>query len=217
MYNAVFQSLTLANGKSDEVDSSTLSTKDKAAYETLTSEQFFDDAYEFCSGTCYVIAVNFYDPYDKYINPYFLSVNKGSCADSFSTVTGDDAWKNLINNPPTPLIESYYVCSMGEKDALISAVGVTMGNLGAIQLPLILFVVILGYIVRFKMIENQNFIYPYDTVTRNKVLNEMAVYYLRVRDGTMPPRPEDDVFIKRMADGCTTAIEVENKYAESKA
>jgi len=202
VFNAVFQSLALANGKAGKVNSSSLSARDRTAFETLTSSKFTDSAYKFCSGTCYIIAINFYDPYDKYINPYFLSVDEGSCTDTFSTRKG--AWSTWKSNPAEPLVESYFMCTMSEKDAWVNAVGVTMGNLGAVSLPLVFVVMLVGYLARLRTVEQSKFIYPYDATTRSKVMNEVAVYYLRVRDGTLVGRTEDQDLINRMVASCTT-------------
>lgn len=210
VYNAVFQSLTLANGKATKVDNHTLSARDYIAFKALTSKAYTDAAYDFCGGSCYMIVLNYLDPYDTYINPYFLSVNGGSCSDTFSTSTGTAAWLNFQKTPPTSLIESYYKCTLSTRDAIITAVGVSMGNLSAVSVPLIVVVILIGYLFQFKMLQHPRFIYPYDANTRHKVLDELAVHYLKVRDGLVESRALDTELIQLLAHGTNTTPLIHN-------
>lgn len=202
VYDAVFQALTLSNGKDAKVNTSSLSTRDQTAYKVLKSSTFTAKSYDFCSGVCYIIAVNFYDPYDQYINPHFLEVDAGSCKDSFSAP--DAAWDKWRSTAFETLVETFYVCTAFESDAWINAVGITVGNLGAITPIIILLVIILGYIVQFERIESSRFTYPYDTTTRTKLLDELASYYLKLRDGTLVAHKEEEVLLNRMIQTCTT-------------
>ena len=65
---------------------------------------------------------------NKFITEALYKLKNGACADSFSTPYFD----RMIETPWASLEENYYKCFMSNNDALINAVGVSLGNAGVI-------------------------------------------------------------------------------------
>eukprot|EP01041_Mallomonas_annulata_P007968 gene7968-16311_t len=176
---AAFSALTMGNGKVSGLGQNNMPPSDYLALKTLAnstksflSKSVLKDAK--------ILAVNFYEPFAVTVNENFLSLDGGSCSDTFSM--SDESWSLIADssNPPSSLVETYYKCLPGEQQALISAYGITMGVLSSLLLPIAILIIALAKIIKIKRTTEIPILY--DDITRNKVLQEYATYLLLVRD-----------------------------------
>ena len=79
-------------------------------------------SYAFCNttnyGSCSILAFNSYGDtiFDQSLTPYLFSVPDGSCKTSSipQFILSEEAFDKIINDPPTPVVESYYKCKLSE-------------------------------------------------------------------------------------------------------
>jgi hypothetical protein len=90
-----------------------------SSYAASTFGGYSDDpewrklAYSFCDTslvpnlTCSLLLFNTYDDISTITTDYYYPVNKGACNNSFTI----GEWEHLETEPPTELIQDYYVCT----------------------------------------------------------------------------------------------------------
>ena len=87
-------------------------------------EQKFEKAFAFCDGKCSIYRNTLYGV-DHSVNANYYQL-KESCNDSF--LMQDNAWDAMRSNAPRSLIEDYYTCKQTPTQAMLSSVGVSVGN-----------------------------------------------------------------------------------------
>jgi len=176
-----YAGITFGNGKIDALNTSALSVQDLIALRDITNKTRHKDAYYFCNDECSVLVVNYNDPYSNTINNAFLTLENGSCTNSF--FMSDNVWSYFIdaNNAPVSLIEVYYKCIPYWSNAILSAFGETGGLTGV--LIILISVIITSSAIIFGVKQTKYIPEYYDNITKEKVLEELANYLLFVRDG----------------------------------
>ena len=81
----------------------------------LLNDDWRKSSYDFCrlnDGTaCSLFVVNSYGDqvFDKSLTEYIYLINDGSCSEQF--VISESAFTELVDFPPTPVVENYYQCT----------------------------------------------------------------------------------------------------------
>ena len=131
VYNAVFSSLVTDELKMH--DHSTTTVQERIDLAEISSTEYRADAYSFCSGSCVVVTIRMHDVNFKYVNPKYLEIAHGSCADSFSI--SNSSWERFLNvdNFPERVVENYYECVQTTSEAFVSSVGIAFGTVRQIH------------------------------------------------------------------------------------
>lgn len=88
---------------------------------------------------CRVLAFNEYQ-YDRGIlNEYMKVLSSGSCTDKFSI--SENAWSQVINNPPVRLTEPYKQCHKNAERSFFDSSGIALANTYSFM-PVIAFLVV---------------------------------------------------------------------------
>lgn len=118
-YNATFAAAAIASNPSSVIDPQ------------MHTDVWRSEAYSFCDvdvfGSCSLYVVrSFGDSLtDSSTTPFLYQLVNGSCGDPFGVPA--PVFQQLVDNPPTPITESYYQCTLTEYDAVNNAVGIASG------------------------------------------------------------------------------------------
>lgn len=143
-------------------------------------------SYEFCKsskyGGCSILAINSYGDgvFDESITPYMYLVTDGGCSQQF--LVNDEAFDQLIYNPPTPIVENYYECTLQNYDALNNSIGIASGNVSVV-VPIVMFALLPLMYLWLTITGNVQNKEEYDKETRDAALDLFALQMLRIRDG----------------------------------
>lgn len=143
-------------------------------------------SYAFCNhtelGTCSILTFNSYGTSvaDRSITAYMHLIEDGSCGRQFTIP--DESFALLIANPPTPIVENYYECTLHPFTAMFNAIGIATGNISAL-VPIFMFVLLPVMYVWLTLTGNVQSRHEYDKTEREAALDMFALQMLRIRDG----------------------------------
>jgi hypothetical protein len=125
-----------------------------------------------------------YHPGSEYtVSDNYYQVRYGACNDSFTIALSSQ--KKLTTNPPFPLEEPYYRCRETKAAALITAWGVSSGNMSTIVPVLVL--LILTLFITFSKMRFRPIPETYSSDEREAVLDYLAFNLLLIRDKRYTP------------------------------
>jgi hypothetical protein len=98
-------------------------------------------SFRFCKDSCALFTANIFgdEVLDKSITPFMHVLTGGSCGDVYTIPAAESV---NLQEEPTPFVESYFVCTSSEDDAVVEAVGVASGTAGTF-VPLIITIALL--------------------------------------------------------------------------
>jgi hypothetical protein len=221
----IWLNLTVSNGGAFRLNQNAYNASWAAAASTYAPnvDPIYNDSawrassYEFCRtddfGSCSLVAVNSYgtDVFDYSLTEYLFLLNDGSCAEQF--VISDAAFDNMINSPPTPIVETYYDCVMTPYDSMMNAAGVASGNVSLI-VPILVFMVLPLMYLWLTLTGNVQSKPEYENQELDSALQLLALQILRIRDDHLRGIKKDGLLIEmtrelvtaaRLADG--TAVD----------
>jgi len=146
---------------------------------------FVAKAFDFCDGECFVIAVSYYGVTST-LASNSVSIAGASCTTKL--FPKPKAWQNIQENPPVPLLESYYHCTTTPVKAFATALGLAYGLLGfAMQTFALILLPVLVYAMEFSGVlqTHSHLGDEYDADDKRVALDELALQLLRIRDGDM--------------------------------
>ena len=117
------------------------------------------------------------------VTPYYYQLNTGSCSDTFTSSN----FSQLVNTPPTELVETYLKCYAYRNYAFLNSVGVAAGSVQS-AMPIMLMVIM--PIVYMFLKYNGLLIFleeRYPPLEKEQALKELAEYILMIRDGKKTP------------------------------
>ena len=79
---------------------------------------------------------------DNTLTRYLKNLNGGSCSNKFSI--SEEAWDNVISNPPVSLEQDYLQCRATNEQAIIESFGIALGN-SQFWVPILAFVILFLY------------------------------------------------------------------------
>ena len=187
--------LSIKNGNMRKLNFNAYNASWAAVASTYESSQYVDpiinntawreSSYKFCEhelyGTCSLYIVNSYGDqvFDKTLTEYMFLVNDGACSPQF--LVSDAAFESIIHNPPTPIVEDYYACTLTPLNAVINAAGIASGNASLI-LPLVMAGLLPLMYVWLTATGNVKPKPEYSEEDKQTALDYMALQVLRVRD-----------------------------------
>ncbi|CAE7537794.1 unnamed protein product, partial [Symbiodinium microadriaticum] len=149
----------------------------------MFTEEWRKHAYDFClvDGVyCNIAMFNTYDYENHFVSDYYFNIENGACRDSFTI----DKWKDLVDNPPTPLVENYYECVETPESALFQSVGVSVGNTSAL-VPIVLLGTLPFLFLYFQLSGKAPLKPEYEEEDLETIGKALSLLILRVRDGKL--------------------------------
>lgn len=159
----------------------------------LSNGQDDPRSFDFCNGECKYFGLDTWDT-NKYLSPYYLSIENIHCSDTFTLIP--NFIQNLGKNPPTELTEKYLKCTMHGSSAILAAIGIAAGNLGAFG-PIAITLLILPLIyIYFAAVDGDVPAAPYDLVKISKAQREFIIKVIAANDGTLKGISKDSIIHK---------------------
>ena len=127
-------------------------SKEHQYIDPLTQTELWrNSSYEFCTvdvyGSCSLMVVHLFGSTipDRALTPFMYQLKNGSCANPFSVPKS--AFEAMIYNPPTPIVENYFECTLSNVDAFNNAIGIASGNTSAYMPVIVLLLLPFIYIL----------------------------------------------------------------------
>ena len=184
----------------------------------IYDHQWRRSSYEFCHhnlyGTCSIYIVNSYgnQVFDKAITPYMFIIPNGACSAQF--VVSDAAFDNIIHNPPTPIVEDYYECTLTPLNALINAAGIASGNM-AVIVPLAMLALLPLVYLWLKISGNVKSKPEYSNEDKQMALDYVALQILRVRDNRIRGIKKDGYLMNFSQELIKAADNADGQFVDS--
>lgn len=172
------------------------------------------DAYEFCDlsfGPCNVIMFNTFDDKTHSVSDFHYQVLHPACEDTFTV--SNEAWDNLMNDPPLPLVERYYSCKPFIFDAMFNSLGIAAGNT-ATMVPLLC---ICFLPVLYMYLQASGRVPPKAEYTPSELdaaIKALSLIMLRIRDGKLRGIKKGSV-LNSLTKDLISAAKAEGGYPDS--
>ena len=172
------------------------------------------EAYEFCDlsfGPCNVIMFNTFDDKTHSVSDFHYQVFHPACEDTFTV--SNEAWDNLMESTPLPLVERYYSCKPFVFDAMFNSLGIAAGNT-ATMVPLLC---ICFLPVLYMYLQASGRVPPKAEYTPSELdaaIKALSLIMLRIRDGKLRGIKKGSV-LNSLTKDLISAAKAEGGYPDS--